>query len=146
MSLIQGHAASEQSAPDAGVRRPDPLAIPQRPLGLGPLGWARWGWRSLTSMRTALILLGLLALAAVPGSLLPQRGVASDPGAVARFSQEHTVLAPWLDRLGFFGVFSSPWFAAIYLLLLTSMTGCVLPRCARLWRAMRASRLEHPGT
>ena len=32
-------------------------------------------WRRLTSMRTALILLFLLAVAAVPGSLLPQRNL-----------------------------------------------------------------------
>ncbi len=34
---------------------------------------ARKAWRRLISMRTALVLLFLLALAAVPGSLLPQR-------------------------------------------------------------------------
>ena len=33
----------------------------------------RWVWRQLTSMRTALILLLLLALAAIPGSVIPQR-------------------------------------------------------------------------
>ncbi|MGH3620771.1 MAG: cytochrome c biogenesis protein ResB, partial [Sciscionella sp.] len=32
-------------------------------------------WRGLTSMRTALILLFLLALAAMPGALLPQRSL-----------------------------------------------------------------------
>jgi cytochrome c biogenesis protein len=48
-------------------------------------------------------------------------------------------LAPWLDRLGLFEVFAAPWFAAIYILLLVSMTGCVLPRCARLWRSARAA-------
>ncbi|NBR78076.1 MAG: hypothetical protein EBT76_04695 [Microbacteriaceae bacterium] len=31
--------------------------------------WLRWIWRQLTSMRIALILLLLLAIAAVPGSL-----------------------------------------------------------------------------
>ena len=101
--------------------------------------WGRWMWRTLTSMRTAIILLALLALAAVPGSLLPQRGVASDPAAVVRFSRENPTVAPWLDRLGLFEVYSAPWFAAIYLLLLVSMTGCVLPRCMRLWRASRAT-------
>ncbi|MFC3689218.1 cytochrome c biogenesis protein ResB [Aquipuribacter hungaricus] len=96
-------------------------------------------------MRTALILLTLLALAAVPGSLLPQRGVASDPNAVAGFFRENPTMAPWLDRLGLFEVYASPWFAAIYLLLLVSMTGCVLPRCARLWRASRAEPPRAPG-
>lgn len=95
-------------------------------------------------MGTALILLALLALAAVPGSLLPQRGVSSDPTAVSRFTRDNPLVAPWLDRLGFFEVYSSPWFAAIYLLLLTSMTGCVLPRCLRLWRAVRAEPPRAP--
>ena len=36
-------------------------------------GWLRWGWRQLTSMRTALVLLFLLALGSVPGSVLPSR-------------------------------------------------------------------------
>ncbi|MGH3683322.1 MAG: cytochrome c biogenesis protein ResB, partial [Natronosporangium sp.] len=36
---------------------------------------ARNGWRQLTSMRTALMLLFLLALASIPGSVLPQRSV-----------------------------------------------------------------------
>ena len=45
--------------------------------------WGRWAWRTLTSMRTAVILLCCLALAAIPGSLLPQRNVASDPSAVS---------------------------------------------------------------
>jgi cytochrome c biogenesis protein len=95
-------------------------------------------------MRTAVLLLLALALAAVPGSLLPQRGVAFDPGAVARFRQDNPVLGPWLDRLGFFEVYSSPWFAAIYLLLMVSMTGCVLPRAARLWQSARAAPPRAP--
>ena len=123
---------------------PEDPAGPPRSLtdstGTGPgWGWGRWAWRTLTSMRTALILLALLALAAIPGSVLPQRGVSSDPGAVIRFTRDNPTLAPWLDRLYLFEVYSSPWFAAVYLLLLVSMTGCVLPRCAGLWRASRAA-------
>jgi cytochrome c biogenesis protein len=115
-------------------------ALPTSPSPAGvSWGWGRWAWRTLTSMRTAVVLLGLLALAAVPGSLLPQRNVATDPMAVARFVQDNPRLAPWLDRLGLFEVFAAPWFAAIYLLLLVSMTGCVLPRCARLWQSVRAT-------
>ncbi|MBK0296739.1 cytochrome c biogenesis protein ResB, partial [Bacillus sp. S34] len=40
---------------------------------LGLVGYLRFFWRQLTSMRTALFLLMLLALAAIPGSLVPQR-------------------------------------------------------------------------
>ena len=112
---------------------------PTTPSGPRPSGWGRWAWRRLTSMRTAVVLLVLLAAAAIPGSLLPQRGVASDPAAVAFFYRDHPDLAPWLDRLFLFDVYSAPWFAAIYLLLLVSMTGCVVPRCVRLWREVTAA-------
>lgn len=126
-------------------------ATPSSPPAHG-WGWGRWAWRTLTSMRTAVTLLALLAVVAVPGSLLPQRNVATDPAAVPQFYQEHPGLAPWLDRLSLFNVYSSPWFAAVYVLLLVSMTGCVVPRSARLWRELRAAppvaprrleRLEH---
>jgi cytochrome c biogenesis protein len=89
-------------------------------------GFARRWWRGLTSMRTALVLLFMLALAAIPGSLLPQRNI--DIGRVVAYYQAHPKLAPILDRLGAFGVFASPWFSAIYLLLFVSLVGCLLPR------------------
>jgi cytochrome c biogenesis protein len=103
---------------------------------LGPVGWMRWGWRQLTSMRTALVLLLLLALAAIPGSVLPQRP--NDPLAVNAWIERNPGPAPALDRLGLFDVFSSPWFAAIYILLFVSLIGCVLPRVGAHWRSMRA--------
>ncbi len=97
---------------------------------LSVVGWLRWSWRQLTSMRTALILLFLLALASVPGSVLPQEGI--DPAAVTQYYQTHPALAPILNRLSLFSVFAAPWFAAIYLLLFASLAGCVLPRTFRL--------------
>jgi cytochrome c biogenesis protein len=93
-------------------------------------GWFRWGWRQLTSMRTALVLLFLLALGSVPGSVLPQQG--QDPAAVQAYFTSHPALAPWLSRLGLFNTFAAPWFAAIYLLLFASLVGCVVPRTFRL--------------
>ncbi len=103
---------------------------------LGFVGWLRWAWRQLTSMRTALMLLLLLAVAAVPGSMVPQRGV--DPTKVARYITEHPATSPWLDRLGLFDVYSSPWFSAIYLLLFLSLIGCVVPRTKAHLSALRA--------
>jgi cytochrome c biogenesis protein len=93
-------------------------------------GWLRWGWRQLTSMRTALILLFLLALGSIPGSILPQEG--TDPASVQQYYTSHPGLAPWLNHLGLFNVFATPWFAAIYLLLFASLVGCVVPRTFRL--------------
>ena len=96
----------------------------------------RWCWRQLTSMRTALILLLLLAVAAIPGSLFPQRS--QNPIQVKQFFAENPETAIWLDRLSFFNVFSSPWFSAIYLLLFISLIGCVLPRSIEHLKAIGA--------
>ncbi len=86
----------------------------------------RWCWRQLTSMRTALILLLLLGIAAIPGSLFPQR--TQNPLQVKQYFIDNPSLAPWLDHFSFFEVYSSPWFSAVYLLLFISLIGCVLPR------------------
>ena len=54
---------------DPHVERADRAADAPR---AEPVELSRWAWRQLTSMRTALVLLFLLALAAVPGSVVPQ--------------------------------------------------------------------------
>ena len=75
-------------------------------------------------MRTALLLLFLLALAAVPGLAGAAARRRPARGRAVRRPSTPT-LAPWLDRLSLFDVYSSPWFAAIYLLLFVSLVGCV---------------------
>jgi cytochrome c biogenesis protein len=122
------------SAPSRPEALPTPPSRP--PLHRRVTGrLLRW-WRQLTAMRTALVLLFLLAVAAIPGSLLPQRSLSQSN--VSAYFAEHPTLAPFLDRLYAFDVFSSPWFAAIYLLLFISLIGCVLPRAAEHARASLA--------
>ena len=103
---------------------------------LGAGGLARFAWRQLTSMRTALILLMMLGLAAIPGSLVPQRS--QNPMAVRQYFIDDPQLARWIDRFSGFEVYSSPWFSAIYILLFISLIGCVLPRSVEHFKAMRA--------
>ncbi|WP_035783016.1 cytochrome c biogenesis protein ResB [Arthrobacter sp. H14] len=119
---------------------------------LGFTGTLRFVWRQLTSMRTALFLLLLLAVAAVPGSLFPQRP--ANPAVVTQYIEENPVTGPWLDRFQLFDVYSSVWFSAIYLLLFISLVGCVIPRTAQHAKAIRSkpprtprrlSRLPHYG-
>lgn len=92
----------------------------------GALAFLRNIWRQLTSMRTALVLLFLLALASLPGALLPQWSL--NTSKTAQYIVDHGSWGALLNRLGFFEVFASPWYAAIYLLLFTSLIGCLLPR------------------
>lgn len=92
-------------------------------------------WRRLTSMHTALVLLFLLTIAAMPGALLPQWSTSRVN--TSKYIADHPEIGPWLNRLGFFNVFSSPWFAAVYLLLFISLIGCVTPRSREILRQIR---------
>ncbi|MER7052085.1 cytochrome c biogenesis protein ResB [Streptomyces sp. NPDC000351] len=107
---------------------------------LGVIGWARWFWRQLTSMRVALLLLLLLSLGAIPGSLIPQSGV--DELKVEEFRENHDILGPLYDNLGLFHVYSSVWFSAIYILLFVSLIGCIVPRT---WQFVGQLRGRPPG-
>ncbi|MCP2047969.1 cytochrome c biogenesis protein ResB [Paenarthrobacter histidinolovorans] len=120
---------------------------------LGFKGMLRWAWTQLTSMRTALFLLLLLAVGAVPGSLFPQR--AANPVTVTEWIKNNPATGPFLDALQMFDVYSSAWFSAIYILLFISLIGCVTPRAIAHYKAMksqpprtpkRLSRLPEYGT
>lgn len=100
-----------------------------------------WTW--LTSMRTAIILLLMLALAAVPGSLFPQRS--SDPNGVTIFFNENPDLAPTLDDWGLFDVYTTWWFSSIYILLFISLIGCILPRTSHHLKALRSKPPRTPA-
>lgn len=128
------------SRPDDHIDAPVPHAeadgatVNQPKLGF--VGWLRFAWRQLTSMRTALLLLLLLAIAAVPGSLVPQRS--SDPNGVSQYFADNPDLAPVLDGFQLFDVYTSAWFSAVYLLLFLSLIGCIIPRTKHHFDALRA--------
>ena len=110
---------------------------------LGVIGWMRWAWRQLTSMRTALVLLLLLAIAAIPGSIVPQRS--ADPNGVTQYRTDNPDLYPILDGLSLFDVYISPWFSAIYILLFISLIGCVIPRAKHHFKALRSRPPRTPA-
>ena len=131
-----------EQAPDRGF---DPRPRQTSDISISSLSageMLRWVWRQLTSMRTALQLLLLLAVAAVPGSLFPQRR--ANPAVVTQYLKDNPDTGPWLDRLQMFDVFSSVWFSAIYLLLFTSLVGCVLPRTKAHLKALRSAPPRTP--
>ncbi len=128
---------------------PPPPNVPKRKKtaqqpapALGFLGGLRFLWTQLTSMRTALVLLFALAVAAVPGSMVPQRKIA--PASVQNFIERHATLGPIYDKIGLFNVYTSPWFSAIYLLLFVSLIGCIIPRVGTYLKAVRAEPVRTP--
>lgn len=104
--------------------------------------WLRRAWNWLTSMRTALILLFLVAVAAIPGALLPQRSLNEEK--VNDYIANNGRLAEIYDKLQLFDVFSSSWFTAIYVLLTISLVGCIIPRSWEHYKAMRAKPVRAP--
>lgn len=122
--------------------RPDTKTPPRQSLPGRMWALVRNTWRGLTSMRTALVLLFLLALAAIPGALLPQRSL--NEQKVAEYIRDRPVLGPWMDRFELFDVFASFWFTAIYVLLFISLVGCILPRTVDHYRALRTPPVRAP--
>lgn len=136
---MNSDTTSDPLRPSDHVDGDDSITQPR----LGFVGWLRWGWRQLTSMRTALILLLVLAIAAIPGSIFPQR--MADPNGVTQWERDNPDLFPVLDALKLFDVYLSPWFSAIYLLLFASLVGCVIPRIRHHAKALRARPPRTPA-
>ncbi|MGO1383976.1 MAG: cytochrome c biogenesis protein ResB [Arachnia sp.] len=103
----------------------------------------RWCWTQLTSMRTALILLFLLALAAVPGSMVPQSSIS--PIEVSDFKAANPALDVVFEPLGMYSVYTSVWFSSIYLLLFVSLVGCILPRITLYARSLNKPPVSLPS-
>ncbi|MGV8877316.1 MAG: cytochrome c biogenesis protein ResB [Rhodoglobus sp.] len=132
----------DATRPSDHMDAPDPSSKIQQPT-LGFVGYARFFWRQLTSMRTALFLLLVLAVAAIPGSLVPQ--VSSDPNGVIAYRRNYPDTAAVLDFFQVFTTYTSVWFSAIYLLLFISLVGCVLPRTKHHFDALRARPPKTPA-
>ncbi|NUK63588.1 cytochrome c biogenesis protein ResB [Streptomyces lunaelactis] len=137
-------AEERRESKDLGAAGAQLSTAPREELIAGPtlgvVGWARWFWRQLTSMRVALILLFLLSLGAIPGSIIPQNSV--DELKVQSFKEAHETVSPVYEKLQFFDVYSSVWFSAIYILLFVSLIGCIVPRT---WQFVGQLRGRPPG-
>ena len=121
----------------AGVasRRPPPSAPPGAepasscPAGPGassPRCARRWCccscWRSRRS----------------PARSIPQQNI--DAAQDRRTGRTRTrTLTPIYEQLGLFSVYDSVWFSAIYILLMVSLVGCIVPRLRVYWRGVRAA-------
>ena len=137
--------AGHRDAPETSENDPRSAAGSRTEVttpALGVKGMVRWAWTQLTSMRTALMLLLLLAVAAVPGSIFPQR--VQDSFAVETWIEDNPGVGEVLDFLQFFDVYSSIWFSAIYLLLFISLIGCILPRAKKHWQQITSAPPRTP--
>ena len=91
-------------------------------------------------MRTALVLLILLAAGAAVGSLLPQ--IPNSPQRVASYQLAHPFFGSLFLRAGFFDVFGSWWFVLILTLLFVSLIACLIPRSRTMIRTIRQRPIQ----
>jgi cytochrome c biogenesis protein ResB len=100
-------------------------------------------YRLMTSVRFALVQLGVVIVAALMGVFFPQAPdfVRLNPPAYDAWTEiqrgKYGPLTDLLRRLDFFEVYRSLWFNAAIFLLLTSVAVCTLNRFAPIWRSVR---------
>ena len=118
-------------------------------------------WRTLTSVRFAVLLITAIALAGLAGTIIRQlpSGAIDDPAARARALAE--IHAAWdplavggvaigpalvdiFDALGLFRIFSAPWFVLLLTVLVLAITCCTIDRTPRLWRSLHHVTVPQP--
>jgi len=123
----------------------------EAPAEPAPTGWSRlpmipgpWEtlmivWRRLRKMSTALVLLFTLAMASIVATFIPQEPAIPQTVAQWRAGTEGPgeTVTRILDGAELFDVFGSWWFATIMVLLLVSLTGCLVPRYRAFARVLR---------
>jgi cytochrome c biogenesis protein len=97
-------------------------------------------WALFSSMRTAIVLLLLVAAASIIGTLIPQRGMPQD--YVARYGQVKYAL---LQSLDFTNVYQSPWYKVLLALVGINLIVCNINRLGITWRLIRRPKVSMPA-
>lgn len=129
---------------------------------LSPLGRVGMAvWRTLTTVKFAILQISVIAIAGVIGTMLRQLPSAANRDAnlyaqqMALIHGQYDplellgvrfgpVMVDAFEWLGFFRVFSAPWFVLLLTLLVVSITCCTLDRTPDLWRKERLVRPVQP--
>ena len=120
-------------------------------------------WRTLSDVRFAVLQIILLTVAGLIGTMIrqiPAFALHDNPAAYAtEMADLHRRYDPIallgvnvgptmtdvFEGLGFFRIFTAPWFTALLTLLIVSIVVCTIDRTPRLWRGVRTVRVEQPA-
>ncbi len=118
--------------------------------------WFHKGWRTLSQLRLAVILLALILAVIFVGTLLPQFPHHIEPAHIdytktswaadwwSAVQARYGVLYAPLRALGLFDLFGSLWFQGLVALLALSTTACLLNRLGPLARVALRPRVHLP--
>ena len=116
-----------------------PAATPPMPK-FDPL---RATWRLLTNVKFAVALVTVAVLASLLGVVLPQLPAEMRGNPPARSAwlelqrEDFGWLTGTLDGLDLFDVFHSPWFLALWFVIVAAVTVCTISRFPPTWRSVR---------
>ena len=120
-------------------------ATDARAAGIDPL---RAVWRLLTNVKFAVALVSAAVLASLLGVALPQLPAEMRGNPPARSAwlelqrEDFGWLTGVLDGLDLFEVFHSPWFAALWFVIVAAVTVCTISRFPPTWRSVRRPPLR----
>ncbi len=102
----------------------------------------KMGWRWLIRMKTALILLGILAIQTAIATAVPQEPNVRSTVEAWRAGEEGpgVAVSRVLDAIGAYDVYGSALFLALLMLLFLSLTACLIPRIRAWVRLVRHSQ------
>ena len=121
-----------------------PAATPPMPK-FDPL---RATWRLLTNVKFAVALVTMAVLASLLGVVLPQLPVEMRGNPPARSAwlelqrEDFGWLTGVLDGLDLFDVFHSPWFLALWFVIVAAVTVCTISRFPPTWRSVQRPQLR----
>jgi cytochrome c biogenesis protein len=107
-----------------------------------------WLWHFLTSMKFAIVIMLVLAVAAIVGALVIQApaGVVDDAQArnewLAGVRPRWGALTDPMATLGIFWIFSTLWFRLLVGLLAASLIACTVQRIPGTWRTMTKPHVD----
>ena len=104
--------------------------------------WLLREWKTLAKMKTAVILLAIVAAFSIIATMLPQRVL--QPQKTLDYIQAHRVLGPFFDDLGLFAVYESWLFLVPLILMYVSLGNCVLVRSRAMYRRWRRGLPRNP--
>ena len=141
-----------------------------RSAGAGLPTWAdpvsRFGltvWRTLSDVRFAVVQIIVLAVAGLIGTMVRQIPAFALHGNPAAYATEMAdlhrrydpvsilganvgpTMVDVFEGLGFFRIFTAPWFTALLTMLIVSIVVCTIDRTPRLWRGVRIVHVEQPA-
>ena len=111
-------------------------------------GSLRVVWALFANVKFALFLVGTATMASMIGVVIPQVPVEMRANPAARSAwmelrrEDYGVFTELMDRFDLFDIFRSPWFVALWVVIMVAVTVCTVSRLRPTWRTVQRPPLR----